>query len=132
MEFLHPPGWPSPSGYSYGVAANGRMVFVAGLTGAVPGKGFETDEFAAQFEQALRNTVAVLAEGGANPADIVRMTVYVTDRQAYLDNLSAVGAAWRAVIGRHYPAMALVAVAALVDDGALVEIETTAVVSEPG
>ena len=128
MQTLLPPGWKRPSGYSLGIAAEGRMVFVAGLIGWTAEERFETDDFAGQVRQALENVRAVLAEAGAAPGHVVRMTWYVTDKRAYLDSLAEVGAAWRAVMGRVYPAMAVVEVSALIEDRAKVEIETTAVV----
>jgi enamine deaminase RidA (YjgF/YER057c/UK114 family) len=130
MRAVNPPGWPTPKGYANGISARGRLVFVAGQVGWLPDGRWEADDFAAQFRQALTNTVAVLAEAGATPSDIARMTIYVTDKHAYLGALKDVGAAWREIIGRHYPAMALVEVRALVEDRAQVEIETTAVVPD--
>ena len=130
MKVVNPPGWPTPKGYSNGITAKGRLVFVAGQVGWRPDGTWESDDFAAQFRQALENTVAVLAAAGAAPGDIARMTVYVTDKQAYLAAAKEIGAAWRALIGRHYPAMALVEVRALVEDRAQLEIETTAVVAD--
>ena len=128
MEILQPPGWPAPKGFSNGIAAAGRMVFVAGQFGWDENSRFAAGGFAAQVGQALRNTVAVLAEAGAGPEHIVRMTWFVPDKQQYLDELAAVGAAYREAIGRHYPAMTLVEVKSLLDDRARVEIETTAVI----
>ena len=130
MEILQPPGWKRPKGYSNGVAASGRMVFVAGQVGWNADEAFESDVFADQFRQALINVVAVLHEAGAGPEHIVRMTMYFTDKREYLDQLAEVGAAYRATIGRNYPAMAAVEVSALMEDRARVEIEATAVVPE--
>ena len=130
MEILQPPGWKRPKGYSNGVAASGRMVFVAGQVGWSTDEVFESDVFADQFRQALINVVAVLHEAGAGPEHIVRMTMYFTDKREYLDQLAEVGAAYRATIGRNYPAMAAVEVSALMEDRAKVEIEATAVVPE--
>ena len=129
-EFLHPKGWKPAIGYSNGVAASGRMVFTGGMIGWTGDCVFETDEFVGQVAQALRNIVAVLAEAGARPEHIVRMTWYVTDKAEYLANLKALGVAYKDIIGRHYPAMALVQVVALVEDRAKVEIEATAVIPE--
>ncbi|WP_284162986.1 RidA family protein [Frigidibacter sp. SD6-1] len=129
-QFLHPKGWKATPGYACGVAAEGRMIFLGGLIGWNAGQEFETDDFAGQVRQALENIVAVLAEGGAAPHHIVRMTWYVTDKREYLASLREIGAAYKATIGRHYPAMALVQVAGLVEDRAKVEIEVTAVVPE--
>ncbi|ADZ70286.1 RidA family protein [Polymorphum gilvum] len=129
-EFLHPKSWKPARGYSNGVAARGRLLFLGGLIGWNGEQEFETDDFVGQVAQTLRNIVAVLEEGGARPEHLVRMTWYVTDKQAYLDNLAGLGAAYRDILGKHYPAMALVQVAALVEDRALVEIEATAVVPD--
>ncbi|MFN6976616.1 MAG: RidA family protein [Gemmobacter sp.] len=129
-EFLHPAGWKPAVGYANGVAARGRTVYCGGLIGWNAAQQFETDDFAGQVEQALRNIVAVLDCAGARPEHIVRMTWYVTDKREYLDALREVGRAYRAVIGKHFPAMALVQVVALVEDRAKVEIEATAVVPE--
>jgi len=132
VKALLPEGWLPPRGYANGVAATGRTVWVAGQVGWDPTTGrFETDAFAAQAAQALRNVVAVLMEGGASPSDLVRMTWYVTDREAYLADTRALGEAYREIIGHHYPAMTLVVVAGLLEPRARVEIEATAVVSEP-
>lgn len=129
-EFLHPKGWKATPGYACGVAASGRMVFLGGLIGWNADQEFETDDFAGQVRQALENIVLVLAEAHARPEHIVRMTWYVTDKHEYLGALRDIGAAYKATIGRHYPAMALVQVVALVEDRAKVEIEVTAVVPD--
>jgi enamine deaminase RidA (YjgF/YER057c/UK114 family) len=128
MRQLLPVGWTRPSGYSAGIAADGRLVFVAGMIGWNAAQAFETDDLVGQLRQTLINIRAVLAEAGAGPEHIARMTCYLTDRRAYLDRLSEVGAVWREVLGRVYPAMAVVEVSALMEDRAKVEIETTAVV----
>ena len=128
MEFLQPKGWKQPKGYANGVAAEGRMVFTGGMIGWNADEVFESKDFAEQAEQTLRNIVAVLAEAGARPDHIVRMTWYVTDKQAYLASQRELGTAYKQVIGRHFPAMAVVQVVALVEDDAMVEIEATAVV----
>lgn len=131
MDPINPPDWPRPSGFSNGVSASGRFVFVAGQVAFDPLKGaIESDDFVEQVRQTLANTVAVLEAGGAGPQHVCRMTWYVTDKRLYLDNLASVGAAYREVMGKTFPAMALVQVVALVEDRALVEIETTAVVPE--
>ncbi len=127
-ETLLPPGWPRPRGYANGIAASGRTIYTAGVIGWDEHERIVCDDLAGQFAQVLRNTVAILAEGGAAPEHIVRMTCYVTDRDAYVASLAEIGAAWRDIIGKNYPAMAVVAVAALVEHRAKVEIETTAVV----
>jgi enamine deaminase RidA (YjgF/YER057c/UK114 family) len=130
MQILQPPGWAKPKGYSNGIAAKGRFVFVAGQVGWNPEGRFDASDFAAQARQALANVVAVLAEAGARPEHIVRMTWYVTDKAEYLGALREVGAAYRELVGRHFPAMTAVEVSGLVEDGAKVEIEATAVVPD--
>jgi enamine deaminase RidA (YjgF/YER057c/UK114 family) len=127
-EFLHPSHWKPAVGYANGVAATGRMVFTGGIIGWNANHEFETDDFVGQVDQTLRNIVAVLACAGAGPEHLVRLTWYVTDKRAYLDSLRDLGRAYRTVIGRHFPAMALVQVVALVEDRAKVEIEATAVI----
>lgn len=128
-QVLQPPGWRRPRGYANGIAATGRMVFTGGVVGWDAEEHFP-DGLAAQFAQVLENTLAILAEGGAAPAHIVRMTWYVTSRDAYVAALPEIGAAYRRLIGKNFPAMAVVQVVALVEPAALVEIETTAVVPE--
>ncbi|MCZ7566425.1 MAG: RidA family protein [Burkholderiales bacterium] len=131
MQILQPPGWAKPKGYSNGIVARGRIVFVAGQTGWNPAlEKFESEDFAAQARQALENIVAVLAEAGAKPEHIARMTWYVGDRREYLSSVKAVGAAYREVIGRHYPVMTAIEVGGFVDDGAKLEIEVTAVLPD--
>lgn len=125
---LLPEGWPRPKGYSNGIEATGRMVFVAGQIGWTP-DGVFPDGFAAQFRQTIENTLAVLNEAGAGPEHIVRMTWFVVDKREYLASLRDIGAAWRELIGPHYPAMAVVEVKGLIEDAARLEIETTAVVA---
>ena len=124
---LLPEGWPRPRGYSNGIVATGELVFVAGQIGWDQGGAFP-DGFAAQFCQTIDNTLAVLAEAGAGPEHVVRMTWYVVDKAEYLAALREVGAVWRERIGPHYPAMAVVEVKGLIEDAARIEIETTAVV----
>jgi enamine deaminase RidA (YjgF/YER057c/UK114 family) len=128
METLQPPGWPRPHGYSNGVAAEGRLVFVAGQIGWDETGAFPAEDMAGQVRQTLRNIVAVLAEAGAAPEHVTRLTWYVTDREAYLADPAGIGQAYRAVMGRHFPAMAVVVVSALLEPSARVEIEATAVV----
>ena len=130
MKVLQPPGWNRPRGYSNGISATGRMIFTAGVVGWDEAEQFVSDDFVGQLRQVLRNTLAILAEDGAGPEHIVRMTWYVADRDEYASQLKEVGAAYREVMGEHYPCMAAVQVAALVDPRARVEIETTAVVEE--
>ncbi|MGD9799492.1 MAG: RidA family protein [Parvularculaceae bacterium] len=126
-EILQPDGWPRPKGYANGIAATGRMVFTAGVVGWNEEEKFVAKDMAGQFRQALINTRAILAEGGAEPSDIVRMTCYVTDKKEYLASAKEIGAAWRDILGKVFPCMALVQVVALVEDEAKIEIETTAV-----
>lgn len=127
MKPLLPAGWPRPSGYSNGILAEGRQVFVAGMVGW-DRHGRFANGLVNQFRQVLENTVAVLHEGGATPADIVRMTWYIKDLDDYRKNLAGVGEAYRDVIGKNFPAMAVVGVSDLVEPDALLEIETTAVI----
>ena len=130
MRTLLPPGWPRPRGYSNGVAVRGTMVFVAGMVGWTPDGRFPSDTVAGQARLALENVVAVLTEAGAKPEHIVRMTWYVTNRQAYLDALPELGRAFREVIGSYNAAMSAVEVSALMEAEALVEIEVTAVIPD--
>jgi enamine deaminase RidA (YjgF/YER057c/UK114 family) len=130
-EILLPEGWAKPSGYANGIAARGRLIFVAGQIGWNPATcEIETDDLAQQTEIALRNVVDVLREAGAGPEHVTRMTWYLTDKPAYLAARREIGRAWRDVMGRHYPAMAAVVVTALIEDRAKIEIEATAVVPE--
>ena len=128
IDPLLPDGWPRPRGYSNALLVEGasRTLYLAGQIGWDTAGAFP-DGFAAQFRQTLDNTLAVLAEAGAGPEHIVRMTWYVTDKQDYLANLKGIGEAYRAVMGRHFPAMTMVQVVALIEDEAKVEIEATAV-----
>ena len=128
MRLLHPKNWAPTRGFSNGVAAKGRQVYVAGQVGWNARQEIVDDDFVAQVEQALRNVVDVLAEADARPEHLVRLTWYITDKREYLARSSEVGQAYRRVIGRHFPAMTLVQVVALVEDRAKVEIEATAVV----
>ena len=128
MQILQPPGWARPRGFSNGIAATGRMVFVAGQIGSNAEGKVEADTLAAQTRQALRNILAVLSEAGGNAGHVARLTWYVTDKQEYLAHLKEVGAAYREVMGSHFPVMTMVEVTALVEDRAKVEIEATAVV----
>jgi enamine deaminase RidA (YjgF/YER057c/UK114 family) len=131
MKTLNPKDWAKPKGYANGMAARGTLVFVAGQIGWNATKcAFETDDFVAQTRQALANIVAVLAESEAKPEHIVRLTWYVTDKQEYVSRLPEIGKAYREVLGRHFPTMAVVQVTALVEDRAKVEIEATAVVPD--
>jgi enamine deaminase RidA (YjgF/YER057c/UK114 family) len=125
---LQPPGWARPRGYSNGIAASGRQVFVAGQIGWDEQCRMVSADFAEQALQALRNVVAVLKEAGAGPQHIARMTWYVTDKREYLAAAKAIGQAYREIVGAHYPAMTAIEVSALIEDAAKVEIEATAVV----
>ena len=130
MKILQPPNWPRPKGYSNGVSARGRMIFTAGVVGWDEGQNFNSPDMVEQFAQALRNVLAILAEDGAGPMHIVRMTVYVVGIDDYRSNLGAIGQAWKDIMGRNFPAMALVEVKNLVEPAAVVEIEATAVVED--
>ena len=132
IQILQPPGWAKPRGFSNGISASGRQVFIAGQVGWTGEGKWEAKDFAGQFRQTLKNTLAVLAEAGGKPEHIVRMTWYILDKQEYLGAIKEVGAAYRELIGRNYPAMAVVQVAGLIEDQARLEIETTAVIAEPG
>jgi enamine deaminase RidA (YjgF/YER057c/UK114 family) len=128
MKVLQPPGWPRPRGYANGVEAEGRLVFVAGQIGWDESGAFPAADLPGQVRQALRNVLAVVTEAGGAAEDIARMTWYVTDRDEYLARTREIGEAYREVMGRHYPAMAVVQVVALIEEQARVEIEATAVV----
>ncbi len=130
FKFLQPPGWPRAKGYSNGIVARGRTVYVGGMVGWNEKEVFETDDFAGQFRQVLKNIVAVLNEAGAGPEHIVRMTWFIGDKREYLSALKEIGAAYREIIGRHYPAMAVIEVRGFIEDGARLEIETTAVIPD--
>ncbi|MBU6501341.1 MAG: RidA family protein [Burkholderiaceae bacterium] len=127
---LQPPGWTAPKGYANGVAARGTQVFVGGQIGWNAQQQFESDDFIAQTAQALRNIAAVLKEAGAGPEHMVRMTWYILDRVEYNHRLRELGVAYREVMGRHFPAMTCVQVAALMEARARVEIEVTAVLPD--
>lgn len=129
-ETLQPDGWAKPIGYANGIAASGRQIFVGGQIGWNAQCAFETDELAGQVRQTLANIVAVLAEAGAEPHHVTSLTWYVTDKADYLANRKAIGAAYRAVMGRHFPAMAVVQVTALMEDRAKVEIQAHAMVPD--
>ncbi|MDB5042494.1 MAG: enamine deaminase RidA [Candidatus Eremiobacteraeota bacterium] len=128
MTILQPPGWPRPKGFACGVSATGTTVFVSGQIGWDAEGRFVSDDIAGQVRQALRNIVSILAEAGATPEHVARLTWYVTDKHEYLAAQREIGAAYRDVMGRHFPAMSVVAVTALVEDAAKVEIEATAIV----
>ncbi len=130
MHTLQPPGWKRPRGYANGVVARGRLVFVAGQVGWNAEERFETEDFVGQARQALRNVLAVLAEAGAGPEHICRMTWYVADRHEYAASLGELGVAYREVVGKHFPAMTAVQVAGFVEEGAKLEIEVSAVIPD--
>jgi len=130
MKTLLPPGWPRPKGYSNGISAAGRIVMTAGVVGWNAREEFAAADFAGEFRQVLVNTLAILAEAGAGPEHIVRMTWYVTDLDQYRADLRGIGQAWRELVGRHYPVMAVVGVTGLVETAARIEIETIAVIEE--
>jgi len=129
-EILQPEGWARPAGYSNGVAARGRTIFVGGQIGWNAQCQFETDNFVAQVRQTLENVVAVLRSGGAEPHHITAMTWYFVDKHEYTANLREIGKAYRDIIGRHFPAMAAMQVVALVEDRARIEIQATAVIPD--
>ena len=130
MNILQPPGWARPRGYSNGVSARGQLIFVAGQIGWDDQCRFQTDDLAGQVKQALENVVAVLAEAGARPEHIVRMTWYMTDKREYLQASRAISEAYRNIIDSHYPVMTAIQVSALIEDRAKVEIEATAVIPD--
>jgi enamine deaminase RidA (YjgF/YER057c/UK114 family) len=130
MQVLQPPGWAKPKGYANGITAKGSLVFVAGQIGWTADGRFETDDFAGQFAQALRNVVAVCAEAGAKPEHIVRLTWFITSKREYLASVKAIGAAYRDIMGRHFPTMTVVEIGALIEDRAKIEIEATAVIPD--
>ncbi len=132
MRFVEVPGWPKPKGFANGVVTGKRTLYVAGQVGWNARQEFESDGLAEQFAQALDNVLAVVRAAGGAPESVVKMTIYVTDLAAYRGAQKAIGAAWRERFGRHFPAMALVGVAGLVEERALVEIETTCALDEPG
>ena len=131
MQILQPPKWARPRGYSNGIAAEGRMVFVSGMVGWDADCKFQTEDFAGQVKQALQNIVAVLAEAGGRPEHIARMTWYVVDKAEYVGAYRQIGELYRELIGSHYPAMTAVEVSGLLEPQARVEIEVTAVVPTP-
>ena len=127
-QLLHPRHWKQPKGYANGIAAEGRLIFLAGQVGWNAEEQFDSDDFVAQVRQALANIVALVAEAGGKPEHITRLTWYVLDKHEYISRLRELGDAYRSAMGRHFPAMTLVQVGALVEDRAKVEIEATAVV----
>ncbi|HYI88725.1 MAG TPA: RidA family protein [Beijerinckiaceae bacterium] len=130
MRPLLPPGWPRPKGYSNAVSAIGRLIFTAGIIGWDEEERLAAPDLVGQFRQILLNTLAILAQDGAGPQHVVRMTWYVVDIDEYRSGLAEIGAIYKAIMGRNFPAMAVVEIGALVEPGARIEIETTAVVPE--
>ena len=130
MKVLLPHGWKPPVGYANGIAAKGTVVFVAGQVGWDAEQVFHSEEIAPQFEQALENIIAVLAEAGARPEHICRMTAYCCDKPAYLAARGELGRIWRRRMGRHYPAMSMIFVSDLLDSPGKIELEATAVIPE--
>ena len=130
MKVLQPPGWAPPVGYANGIEAQGRVVFVAGQVGWDAAQKFQSEEIAPQFEQALKNVLAVLAEAGGRAEHICRMTAYCCDKPAYLAARPALGRIWKALMGRHYPAMSMIFVSDLLDAPGKIELEATAVIPE--
>jgi enamine deaminase RidA (YjgF/YER057c/UK114 family) len=128
MKILQPPGWARAKGFSNGIAAKGNLVFIAGQIGWTGDCKWQARDFAGQFRQAIKNILTVLAEANGKPEHIVRLTWYVLDKQEYLDSLKGVGEAYRELMGKHYPTMAVVQVSGLVENEARLEIEATAVV----
>jgi enamine deaminase RidA (YjgF/YER057c/UK114 family) len=130
MKILQPRGWKPPIGYANGIESAGRMVFVAGQVGWNEQQVFKSEALAVQFEQALKNVIAVLAEAGARPEHVCRMTAYCCDKPAYLAARSELGAIWRRYMGRHYPAMSMIFVSDLLDSPGKIELEATAVIPQ--
>ena len=128
FQFLQPKGWKPPKGYANGVSAEGRLVFVAGQVGWTESSEIVSSDFVAQVERALMNIVAILQEGGAEPRHLTRMTWFVTEKESYVTRQREIGEAYRRVVGRHFPAMTLIVVKDLLEEGAKVEIEATAVI----
>ena len=130
MKILLPEGWPRPSGYSNGIAVDaGRLVFISGMVGWDSNNEFQSTNLVDQLRQVLMNTRSIMAEGGAGPEHMVRMTWYITDKQDYLSKLKEIGTTYRDVMGKNYPTMACVEVAGLIEDDARIEIETTCVLA---
>ena len=130
MKVLHPQGWAPPIGYANGIAAQGSVVFVAGQVGWDAAQKFHSEDLAPQFEQALKNVLAVLAEAGGRPEHICRITAYCCDKPAYLAARPALGRIWKSLMGRHFPAMSMIFVSDLLDAPGKIELEATAVIPE--
>lgn len=130
FQYLQPPDWPRAKGYSNGIVASGKTVYLAGIVGWNENEEFETDDFAGQVRQILLNIVAILKEAEAKPEHIVRMTWFIGDKDEYLASLKGIGDAYREIIGRHYPVMAVIEVSGFIEDGAKLEIQATAVIPD--
>lgn len=130
LEVINPAGWPTPKGYANALAGRGRLVFIAGQVGWTPQERWETDDFIGQLRQALQNIVAILAAAGGRPEHIAQITWYVIDRHEYLARRAEIGACWRDIIGRHFPAISLVRVAGLLEERAKLEIAATALIPD--
>ena len=130
MNILHPPNWPRPRGYSNGISAKGRIVVTGGIVGWDKNENFVKQDIAGQAAQAFKNIVLILAEGGAKPENIVRMTWYITDKIGYINSQKLIGESYRKNFGKHFPAMAVVEVASLMEEEAKLEIEVMAIVEE--
>jgi enamine deaminase RidA (YjgF/YER057c/UK114 family) len=130
MQILHPPGWLPPVGYANGVSTAGRLIFVAGQVGWDADQRFHSEDLVPQFEQALRNIIAILAEAGAEPRHVCRMTAFCIDKPAYIANRRELGRIWKSLMGDHYPAMSMIFVADLLDTPAKIELEATAVIPD--
>ena len=129
MQILHPPGWPAPVGYSNGIDISaGRIVFIAGQVGWDANQQFQSEDLVPQFEQALKNILAILAEAGGMPRHICRLTAFCIDKRAYLAGRHELGCVWKALMGNHYPTMSMIFVADLLDTPAKIELEATAVI----
>ena len=130
MNILHPPNWPRPRGYSNGISAKGRIVVTGGIVGWDENENFVKQDIAGQAAQAFKNIVLILGEGGAKPENIVRMTWYITDKIGYINSQKLIGESYRKNFGKHFPAMAVVEVASLMEEEAKLEIEVMAIVEE--
>jgi enamine deaminase RidA (YjgF/YER057c/UK114 family) len=130
MRLLHPKAWKAPVGYANGIAASGTLVFVAGQVGWDAQQVFESESIVPQFERALRNVLEVLAEAGARPEHVCRMTAYCCDKPAYLAARAELGRIWKRLMGRHYPAMSMIFVSDLLDSPGKIELEATAVIPQ--
>lgn len=132
MRIVQPEGWPRPRGYANGILAQGRLLFISGQVAWDEQERFHSDDIVEQVRQALKNTLTMLRAGGAKPEHVARMTWYLTDKREYLARAKEIGAVYRELMGKHYPAMSMVEVAALMEDRAKVEIESTAVIPDGG